>query len=376
MGPRYPFLSWAFELNPSLYDLLLSAHQTAPAYLRLLDGLARTLRQRNVKGVQMKILDIGPNNLSKMRSTVSELRVAELLALNGKDIELLPDDYLLGKSPDILARDSLGEHYVEVARFSDDEIIEHMLGKVTEILERITAAYRVDIFLSSDLSKPAVEHQERRKKEGIAESVLAKFGEVLAGYEDFSATKGISVEGVEFQISKSPIEKGFVGTVSIKEMVLQSGQFSDRIRFLVSDPKYGKAIKRESWKGTDRSKYYIIAIVVEQPFFDIESAITPLLGFRNHYTFKAPKVDIHPLVKEASTRGWTPFLEEVHLIPRGETIFTSYGAFLEDAICNNVSAVLVLAENRSVWLPNPFASGEINNPRLVRFWNNRRGGGS
>src|SRR2546425_1396315 len=289
MGPRYPSLSWAFEQNPTLHNLLLASYQPAPHYLRLLDGLTRTLHRLNVAGVQRKILEIGPNNLSKFRSTVSEFRVAEFLALNGMDTELLSDNYLPGKSPDILAVDSLGEHYVEVARFSDDEIVEYVRGRVTGFLENVTPAYRVDILLSYELSKPAVEHQERREKEEIAESVLEEFGRVIVGYGEFSASQSIIIEGVEFQISKSPIPRGFVGTVTTEPIVLQSGQFSDRIRFLVTDPTYGKAIKRESWKGADRSKYYTIAIAVEQPFFDFDSAINPLLGSRTHYSSRPPK---------------------------------------------------------------------------------------
>ncbi|SRR6266480_1460673 len=370
MGPRYPFLSWAFDQNPTLYDLVLETYRAVPRYLGSLDALTGTLRQRKVRGIEEKILDVGPNNLSKLRSTISEFRVAELMALNGKTVRLLSDDYLPGKSPDILAVDSLGEHYVEVARFSDDEIIEYIRDEVAKFLRNITPPYRVDVFLSSKLSNPAVEHQERRKKEEIAESVLAKFGRILAEYGEFSATHSIIIDDVEFQISKSPIETGFVGTVTTETMVVQSGHFSERIKFLVTDPKLGKAIKRESWIGADRSKYYIVAVVVEQPFFDLESAITPLLGFRTHYTSKPPQVEIHPLVKEASSRGWTPLLEELHFIPKEKSVFTSYGAFLEDAICKNVSAVLVLAENQRLWLPNPFASKEINNPGLVRFFNN------
>src|SRR2546426_6744405 len=152
MGPQYPALSWAFGQNDALYDLILETYQTTPHYLRLLDELTRTLHRLNVAGVQRKILEIGRNNLSKFRSTVSEFRVAELLALSGMDIELLSDNYLPGKSPDILAVDSLGEHYVEVARFSDDEIVEYVRGRVTGFLENVTPAYRVDILLSYELS--------------------------------------------------------------------------------------------------------------------------------------------------------------------------------------------------------------------------------
>jgi len=367
MGSGYRHLEWSFQNNPALLSIVLARYQKSPHYLTLLDDLILFLRKHNVKGIQEKIDDVGPNNLSKFRSAISEFKVAKSLALNRKRVTLLTDNYLAGKSPDILAQDHIGEHYIEVARFSDDETIDLLHHKVTELMKDQTPAYRVDILLPSKLSMPAVGHEERRKKDIFAEDILSKFAKATR-YEEFPKLPfALTIEGVTFEFSQSPQKEGFVGIISTEGIVLPSSLFSSRIRFLVSDASYGKALKREKWLSADRSKYYVIAIDVEQPFFDLDHAVDALFGTRTHYSYVAPKVPIRDEVKYASSRGWDSFLTYWHFLPKNKTVFDKYGAFLEDSICKNVSGVLVLAENKQLFLPNPFAFEEICNPKLIDF---------
>ena len=109
----------------------------------------------------------------KFESAISELRVALLLARSGKSVRLLSDDYLPGKSPDIHAVDGLGNYYVEVVRFSDDETIEAIFEQVGAILSSLPSPYRIDVSLSAVLSSPAVDHQERRAKTAKIENIMS-----------------------------------------------------------------------------------------------------------------------------------------------------------------------------------------------------------
>jgi len=347
---------------------VLARYPRGHSYWKYLDGLVASLISKKCDGIQDKMKDVGKNNMLKFESTISELRVALLLARSGKSVRLLSDDYLPGKSPDIHAIDSLGNYYVEVVRFSDDETIETIFEQVGAILSSLPSPYRIDVSLSAVLSSPAVDHQERRAKTAKIENIMSSLKLALGSGILPVLPASIHIEGVEFSISRSPIEVGFVGTINSGPVVLPRGGFSSRIRYLVADPRFGKAWKRETWKGKHLSYYYLIAIDVDQSFFEDESALEALLGQRAGYTFEAPKTPVNPKVNKAASKNWTNYLERVHLLPRGRTIFTSYGIYLTDPICENVSGVLLaMKSERTLFIPNPFAQDSINNSKLVDF---------
>ncbi len=312
--------------------------------------------------------EIGPTNLQKFESTVSELRVALLLCKRSKQVMLLPDNYLPGKSPDMLVQDALGESYVEVVRFSNDDVIDTIFGRLTKYLDDSLKPYRIDVSLSADLSTPVVGHVERRASLTKTEVIVGKFNETIESIDIPILPTDVVIDLVKFTISRSPIGKGFVGTIGTPGITLPMGAFSSRIRFLVADPVHGKAAKRKTWTGSHLLKYYMIAIVVEQPFFDEESALEALLGSRVHHTYSRPETPIHPEVEKATNRGWKSYLERVHLLPTQQSIFSSYGIYLTDPICKNVSGTIVLTNSDAVlFVPNPFASEEINDSRLASF---------
>ncbi len=162
--------------------MLLSAHPRSHPYWQHLDAIFASLKKYDCKGIQEKVRDVGPNNMSKFDSTISELNIALLLCRNGKRVTLLPDDYLPGKTPDMHVEDELGEHYVEVSRLSDDGTIGLMHDEINKSLDSVGLDFRVDVSLSRLLSKPAVGFRERREKDRIAHEVLEKFGETLHAY--------------------------------------------------------------------------------------------------------------------------------------------------------------------------------------------------
>src|SRR5712691_7650219 len=132
-----PNIRWAFEKNPEICRFVLARYPRGHPYWKYLDGLVASLISEKCDGIQDKMKDVGRNNMLKFESAISELRVALLLARSGKSVRLLSDDYLPGKSPDIHATDGLGNYYVEVVRFSDDETIETIFEQVGAILSSL-----------------------------------------------------------------------------------------------------------------------------------------------------------------------------------------------------------------------------------------------
>jgi hypothetical protein len=354
------------EKNPQIFEVLLAKYPSGHPYWIYLDGVVGYLISRKCDGIQEKFQDVGNNNTHKFESAVSELRVARFLALRGKQVKLLQDTYLSGKSPDILVKDTLGESYVEVTRFSDDETINSIFEMLSEYLRDSSVPYRIDASLSADLSAPAVGYRERKAKSKKVRWVLDEFTRTMHSVNVPVPPADLMIEGVRFSISRSPIERGFVGTISTGGVTLPLGGFSQRIRYLVADSRFGKAAKRETWDGDYRLRYYIIAIDIDQPFFDEESGLVALLGSRTHYSFTPPKTKVPLAVERAAAKNWRGYLESVHLIPKEQSIYTSYGSFLTDSICKNVSGVLLhMRSDKALFVPNPFAYDEINSSKLV-----------
>ena len=109
--------------------ILLSKFPYGHSYWSYLDDLVSELVQAKCKGIQEKIADV--DNYHKFMSAESELEIARVLSGKGKQVELLPDAYLTGPSPDLLVTDSIGQAYVEVTRFNEDEFVSISLSHTT-----------------------------------------------------------------------------------------------------------------------------------------------------------------------------------------------------------------------------------------------------
>ena len=339
-----------------------------------IEKIVSNLRLSGCRGIQAKIRDVGLNT-SKFSSIVAELEIAWFLARKGKrNLWLLADDFLPGKSPDLAMSDNIGDHYVEVVLFSDDETTLLIYTKMEELLHSLDLSYLVDITLPYDLSGPAIRHEERNLRDSKVEKVLNNLGRVLKSRViPAGLPTRVVIDNVAFDLRLSSIGKGGVGIIQSTPVSISPGLFTDRIRFLVSDRIYGKANKREDWSGSDLSRFYVIAINCGQLLVQEEYAIEALLGQRASYTcFPTRNAIPKDLVEEVARRSWRTFLERVHIIPKGRTSFISQGVYLTEPVCKNVSGVLVYMRNRdsACFIPNPFAFEEICDSRLTGFLDN------
>jgi hypothetical protein len=349
--------AWALAKNAAIVPILLVKYPPGHGYWPYLDSLVADLRAKNCNGVQEKMTDVA-NNIKKFEAAVSELEIARLLAAKGKKVSLLPDSFLPSKSPDILVADSNGESYVEVTRFSDDDASGLIIDELRRLLDDPSRRYRVDVSLPEDLSMPVTDHAERQLKEEKARQVVEKFRQELGNKSLTKLPVDISVDGVTFRLSPSTSGGGYPGVIHHSLIVVPSGKYVDRIRYLVT----WKAEKRVSWTGVHLKKPYVVAIDCEQAYVDEEDVVEAVLGSRTIEHIMPPRE-----VMEAADRNWRSYLEEVHMIPKDRTYFMSYGVFLSKSICKHVSGVLFRREQKAWFVPNPFASDEINDSRLVNF---------
>lgn len=310
-----------------------------------------------MSGIQQKITDVA-NNINKFESAVSEFEVARFLAGKGKQIQLLADSFMAGKSPDMLVIDAMGEYYVEVAQLTEDESLAIILDELRVFLDDPSKRYRVDVKLPESLSLPVTDYDERQVKEDKAKKAVSDFKSGFAGLNLNQLPLEVVFGGVTFHIVQSGTSKGYPGLVDHSLIVVPSHKYVKRLRYLVAK----KAGKRSDWIGSDLKKPYIVAIDCEQVYLFQEDVEEALLGSRETYHL-VPLIE----VQQAADKGWRDHLVKINMIPADRTTFKSYGLYLTQTISQNVSAVLVRRDRQYWFIPNPFAYDEINNSSLTGF---------
>ncbi len=334
-------------------------------YWSYLDSLVRSLRNASCENIQQKFVDVA-NNFKKFESTISELEIALLLSQKGKQVTLLCDAFLPTKSPDMLVKDADGECYVEVMRFTDDEASGIILDGLRSTTAHSGLPVYVDVTLPEDLSLPVTRLQERQLKESRVTRVMQQFNLQFATVDLRNLPLDICIDNVIFHLERSAGEAGprFINSSGI---VVPSDKYVERIQYIAKL----KAEKRAAWGGDHLKKKYIVAVDCEQVMLEEEDVDQAVLGSRQTFEIGAPKTKIPSDVEKAAATNWTEFLKKVHLIPTAKTIFTSYGVFLTEPICKNVSGILVrwagVIGHDPYFVPNPFADAIINDSRLATF---------
>jgi hypothetical protein len=349
-----PSISWALQKNPNILPILLTKYPYGHTYWNYLDGLVSSLLNAQCKGIQEKFADV--DNSNKFESACSELEIARLLIAKGKQVQLLPDSYMVGPSPDLLATDPNGQAYVEVTRFNEDELVEIIIEDLRQFLRQQPTPYQVDVSIPDDLSVPATGYRLMQAKKDRAKDAMDKFKQTFTS--SGTPPSEIIAEDITFTVTKSTRKQGGPGFINSAVIIVPSHQYVDRIRYLVT----WKARKRESWTGDHLKKWYFIAIDTKHVYLEEDDPIKAVLG----YTV-TERIFPEPEVNEAARKGWGSFLEQVHLIPKDRTYFASRGVFLSNPICKNVNGLIVRKDQNAWFVPNPFAADEINDSRLATY---------
>ncbi len=371
-------LDWGFQLNQQLEKNLLREYSTKPAFLAYLNSLIELLRSGGVSGIQQKIRDANDSN--KFLSIVSEFETARFLVNKRKKIHLLEDGYWKGRSPDILVADNKHEVYIEVKRFTDDDVVGIIFDGLRELLPSLSKPYRVDIRLDDVLSIPALNGEARRNKEKLARQSFDEFKSKLASCDLSRLPVIIKTNHVRFSVVSTDSDTGYPGFSTSSVYTVPVQQLIEKLVFDICE----KALKRNDWKANKPKSQYLVAVDCEQSDID-ENDITHALygkitkvGILHSNSAKIlpplqmPSVKITTEIQHAMDFGWRNFLYDKCIIPNAEK--SKYlpddkrGIYFTKKATKNLSGVLVKFRTGGFeFLPNPFADDVMNDASMADY---------
>lgn len=368
-------IQWAFKNKPkNFYEIkkifdIEGSCSTVIRSLKILK-LAEDLKNANCSNIQEKFADT--NTWSKFLSLGSELFFAYEFVKLGFDVSLIPDNSLEwrtrngqdGKSPDISIKKDGHEFLVEVARINDDETILDIANQINPIIKR--NPFCVHIQYSEEFSIPVVSYKERTAREKIIEDFVEQFREIIKTIDPNSLPQIKNILGCEVEFSESVRQQGCYAGCMTGTIINPA----ERIQPQIKKELERKAKKRQQWNDSQKNLHYLIALDIQQNWFD-EDKLIPLL-FGGKFFCYLPEIlgkpgDELPIVTSAKENGWKDFLENVGFNPRSNSRVCEPGIFINNPIFENVTGVITRIENTLQVVPNPFAEEQINYPDLEKI---------
>ncbi|WP_148314194.1 hypothetical protein [Sorangium cellulosum] len=359
----------------------------------------------DITGVEKIATDSG--SLSKFINLLAELRFALLFAHVGGRVEILPDAaFGIGYyTPDLRVTfpDRL-VFLVEVIRGSSGS--PDLMEDLDAALKREGIPFRVTDLLGVRLSAAAPDGRTRQENEALCKRVVHEATVGLLAAHSKGLTDGVvHVRAVDSDLrhelrggrpQRLPLEEDVPcrpGETWVASFVFEpstlatgyaaggvtSGHFLDenrqRARFLRD--LQNKASKRQKLPPEYASIPYLVAVQNDEHELTTISVLSALTGSRQAFPDSAfepaKRLQEHPIARpepviSAARSGWGPVLEAWDYDSNVEVRFTDDGAYLDHRWAKELSGVIVAHGGWLLqWLPNPFATAEINDPRILRI---------
>lgn len=361
-------------------DLLMKTYQSNLRYLNTLNKMFGELKRPIYRGTRAKTKDGG--DINKFQSLLSEFSVGMIFGRRGCQVEFLPDNYMDRRSPDIHVTCKKKGIYVEVTRATDDGTNSEIQSRLRESLK--DKPFRVDVKMKPEMAPPATDWQERMEKSVLVRTSLEEFERKLQNEIEDPKAVDLPIEidciGAVFTVSPAADNVGYPGIVSTGVFQIPDDKIADMLTHKIIE----KSRKREDWTGRDREMLYVIGIDFEEFFCSLDFD-TLLLGKTTEFLIldesdrdiiekEWEKIADNPQdhiphwerIENAADKGWKEFLANRRLIPRDLIYLKGEGLFMKDQVMDNVSGILALIPgDKILFVPNPFASDEINDPGLT-----------
>lgn len=366
ISERYPNLHWALGSDIPLSDLEIKNE-----LLQIIDEKIGSVRGLGCVGILTKVREgFQDFNDRTAYTLLSELEVAELFLERGHQVNLLPDNYFSGPSPDLLVTTRQGPLFVEVTHISTSDPGSLLIERIREITAQYP--YLINFTFNAEISSPHHNHIDRaRQEQQLAESLL-QFSEHLRNISPNLIPVHGRTDVFTYEISDiHPSGRGYPCVLTSTVMISLDHSYSYLTMRLEK-----KAEKRARFPSTEQKTPYIIAIVCDDPGIDPYEVKELLYGSTASFGLSQDTPEsirwrerhwtriieeLHGLaswqaIQRAQELGWGELLIDTNLIPHDYCYVKESGLFLSMDVMRWVSGVLFFNwARRNRFFANPFS---------------------
>jgi hypothetical protein len=354
-----PFMERALQKNKKLFDIIIANSDT-----KYFEALFRELFENSCDGIESKVVETRPDIIG-LSSLLSELEFARYFLRRKMKVELLScNDFERRSPPDIWVHWGSKEYLVEVKNISEDEFT-YVLGReMARILNSQGYSFMIIVTSLSLMSIPTYSHETRGEKEKYLQPILEEFKEKIKSLPSSSAPITVRTAALDVELHKTRGKESYLWARTMNEAVKEPDDYRERIKLDV----HQKAAKRNEWLKEELDKPYIIAIDSESMFFHLDRFNAELFGKATTYNGGVPEAKTNHEIEEAIVKGWKEYLRKMYVLQVDRTVIpgNERGLFFTDQLTKNVSAVLLMHQQRFYILANPFADSRINDPTILK----------
>jgi len=357
---KLPFLETALQKNTRLYDIII----TADFNTKYLEALFRELFENSCDGIESKVAETRPDIIGFL-SLLSELEFAKYFLKRKMKVKLLScNDFERRSPPDIWVHSGSKEYLVEVKNIEEDRITYSLGREIASILNSQGYSFAIIVGSLNSMSIPTYSHETRGEKEKHLQPILEEFREKIKGISLGSLPITIKTASLDVELHETKSKKSYLGGMTMHEAVTEPNDYRERIKFDV----HQKAKKRNKWLKDELDKPYIIAIDDESMFFHLDRYNTELFGNATTWQSRVPETGTNHEIEEAVKNGWKEYLEKMRILQIDRTVIpeNERGLFFTDPSTKNVSAVLLMHQQKFHILANPLADSRINDPAILQ----------
>jgi hypothetical protein len=356
---KLPFLERALQKNAELKDIISVHFNTT-----YVEALFRELFENSCEGIESKVAETRPDIIGFL-SLLSELEFAKYFLRRKMKVKLLSCNDFEGRSPpDIWVHSGSKEYLVEIKNISEDRITYVLGRKIAGILNSQGHSLAIIVDSLNSMSIPTYFHETRGKKEKHLQPIIEEFREKIKGISLDSLPITIRTAFVDIELHETKRKESYLGGMTMHEAVSEPSDCGKRIKFDVRQ----KASKRNYWLKEELDKPYIIAIDDEAMFFHPDRYNVELFGNATTYQSRVPETGTNHEIGEAVKNGWKEYLEKMRILQVDRTVIpeNERGLFFTDPSTKNVSAVLLMHQQKFYILANPLAGSRINDPSILQ----------
>jgi hypothetical protein len=360
-------LYWAFDKNKKFTELYKNKPELMTYIWRAYADILVSLKDLSIHGIQEKLADIG--SASKLRPTLSELKVAKQLAEKSFEVELLLDkDMRFHSPPDLCVSRGGLTLLVEVANMSRDDSPLLLHQKLDPLVRELNFVVSISFTYSQDLSKIALKGDERSIQKELFNEFAEKLHQHLESINQNQLPYEFAIDDSKISVKLAKSGMGRIDNISwIK---VPHNNYIEHIQKTILK----KASKRKSFKHEFRTQPFLVfldtqdLVIYEKMFSTMYGSLVLSDWIEPNEITSQQQVSYPKCVVDQLQGNQKELLLKLGFDSQRRSYIDKCGYFVtEESVRKNVTGVITMFNDELECFPNPFCDELIHLPNLPEY---------